>query len=182
MIRILATALIALSLTASGAFATSLFELVERDGIFYKKFTDEPFTGKLDEGAWRGAFKNGKIEGPWFSYHDNGQIRYKDEEREAPRVEHWENGQVGYKGAFKNGKHEGPWVVYHDNGQLADKGEFKNGKFEGTWIAYYDDGQLWSEGEYKNGKFEGPWVMYWSNGYKWPELSGTYRNGVRVSD
>ena len=134
MIRILATALLALCLTASGALATTLVELVEHDGIFYKKFTDEPFTGKLDEGEWRGAFKNGKFEGTWVRYHDNGQPLYKDEEREAPRVEYWENGQVGYKG------------------------------------------------EFKNGKLEGPWVMYWSNGYKWPELSGTYRNGVRVSD
>jgi hypothetical protein len=72
MIRIVATALLALCLTASGAFATSLIELVERDAIFYKKFTDEPFTGNLDEGAWRGEFKNGKFEGPWVMYWSNG--------------------------------------------------------------------------------------------------------------
>jgi hypothetical protein len=72
MIRIVATALLALCLTASGAFATSLIELVERDASFYKKFTDEPFTGNLDEGAWRGEFKNGTFEGPWVMYWSNG--------------------------------------------------------------------------------------------------------------
>ena len=76
MIRILATSLLALCLTASGAFATSLVEFVERDGIFYKKFTDVPFTGKVDEGAWRGALKNGKREGPWVGYNSDG-TRYK---------------------------------------------------------------------------------------------------------
>ena len=50
MIRILAAALLALSLTASGAFATSQDDLVMTEGLYYKKFTDVPFTGKLDEG------------------------------------------------------------------------------------------------------------------------------------
>lgn len=74
MIRILATALLALSLTASGAFATSMDDLVERDGLYYKKFTDKPFTGVVDEGKRRGAFKNGKEEGPWVYYYENGQL------------------------------------------------------------------------------------------------------------
>jgi hypothetical protein len=50
MIRILATALLVLCLTASGAFAMSLDDLVKVGGLYHKKFTDEPFTGKLDEG------------------------------------------------------------------------------------------------------------------------------------
>ena len=45
MTRIPTTALLALCLTASGAFATSLYDLVVREGGYYKKFTDEPFTG-----------------------------------------------------------------------------------------------------------------------------------------
>jgi hypothetical protein len=92
MIRILATALLALSLPASGAFATSLGELVYTDGIYCKKFTDVPFTGKVNEGWARGAFKNGKREGPWDGYYTNGQLEYK--------------------GECKNGEPEEPWVVY----------------------------------------------------------------------
>jgi hypothetical protein len=49
MIRILATALLALCLTASGAFATSMDDLVLVGDVFYKKFTDVPFTGEVDE-------------------------------------------------------------------------------------------------------------------------------------
>jgi len=111
MIRTLATALLALSLTASATFATSLYDdLAETGGLWYEKFTDVPFTGKVDEGLKRGAIKNGKREGPWVAY--------------------WENGRLWYKGVLKNGKREGPWVAYWDNGQLQSKGAFKNGEKE----------------------------------------------------
>jgi len=34
-------------------------DLVERDGLIYKKFTDTPFTGKVT-GKEQGSYKNGK--------------------------------------------------------------------------------------------------------------------------
>jgi hypothetical protein len=77
MIRILATALLALSLTASGAFATSYDEVVWTDGLAYKKFTDVPFTGEVDEGLRRGEIKNGKVEGLWVGYYSNGRVEFK---------------------------------------------------------------------------------------------------------
>ena len=36
-------------------------DLVETDGLFYKKFTDVPFTGKVT-GKEQGSFKKGKKE------------------------------------------------------------------------------------------------------------------------
>jgi hypothetical protein len=114
MIRILATTLLTLSLTASGAFATSQDDLTKTDGLWHKKFTDVPFTGKVDEGTARGEIKNGIFEGPWVGY--------------------WPNGRVEFKGTFKNGL------------------------------------------------FEGPWVWYSEDGTKWEPLSGTYRNGEKISD
>ena len=62
-------------------------DLVEREGIYYKKFTDVPFTGKVDEGLVRGSFKDGKREGYWVTYQEN-----------------W---QLGSKGHYKNGFWEG---------------------------------------------------------------------------
>ena len=46
-------------------------DLVERDGIHYKKFSDVPFTGKS-----QGSFKNGKRYGPWVSYNEDGTVRH----------------------------------------------------------------------------------------------------------
>ena len=48
-------------------------DLVRRDGIYYKKFTEVPFTGKTT-GQLQVSFKNGKLHGPWIRYHDNGQL------------------------------------------------------------------------------------------------------------
>ena len=133
-------------------------DLVERDGLYYKKFTEVPFTGKVT-GRGLGQIKNGNKEGPWEFY--------------------YENGQVEEKGDYKNGKREGPWVYYYSNGQLVSKGTYKNGKEEGPWVYYWDNGQLGSKGDYKNGKREGPWVDYNRDGTVDEENTGTYKNGVK---
>lgn len=50
--------------------------LVERDGIYYKKFTDVPYTGKVT-GKEQGSYKNGVMEGEFVSYYDNGKLQEK---------------------------------------------------------------------------------------------------------
>ena len=42
-------------------------DLEERDGLYYKKFAEVPFTGKTT-GKIQGSFKNGKTHGPWVGY------------------------------------------------------------------------------------------------------------------
>ena len=151
-----------LAAAPSWSEGTSLDDLVKRDGLFYKKFTEVPFTGEIDEGLSRGYLKNGKLKGPYVSYYLDGQLKNK--------------------GDYKNGKPEGTWVFYHDNGQLKNKGAYKNGKQEGTWVAYHDNGQLSSKGDWKNGKQEGTWVAYWNNGTVNNAFTGTYKNGEKISD
>ena len=99
----------------------TLDDLVKTDGLFYKKFTDVPFTGKIT-GSEQGKIKNGKKEGPWVVYHDNGQL--------------------SRKGDFKNGEEEGPLVVYYENGRLSFKGNYKNGEKDGPWVYYHEDGTV----------------------------------------
>ena len=48
-------------------------DFVQREGFFYEKFTDVPFSGKVT-GSKQGSFKNGEQEGPWVSYHGNGSV------------------------------------------------------------------------------------------------------------
>ncbi len=149
------------------------YNLVETDSLYYKKFTDVPFTGKV-MGSERGRFKKGKREGPWVSYHDNGQLYWK-------RI-------------YKNGEFEGRWVRYFPNGQLKEKGDYKNGRGEGFWVYYDENGQLERKGNYKNGLREGPWEFYDEDGKEklstggyyglndswWRSVSGTYKNGEKV--
>ena len=84
--------------------------LVRREGIYYKKFTDVPFTGEV-EGSNQGKFKKGKKEGSWKIYNINGQLFFK--------------------GDFKNGKKEGSWKNFYSNGQLMVKRDYKNGRIHG---------------------------------------------------
>ena len=70
-----------------------LDDLVRRDGLYFKKFTDVPFTGEVNEGLERGRFEDGKKDGPWVRY--------------------WDNGQLFYKETYKDGEPDGPWVRYY---------------------------------------------------------------------
>ena len=83
-------------------------DLVKRAGLYYEKFTATPFTGEV-EGRWRGSMKNGKPEGSWETY--------------------WDNGQLSLKGNYKNGKRKGSWESYHEDGSVKEKytGTYKNG-------------------------------------------------------
>ena len=107
-------------------FGETMDDLVKRDGLYYKEFTDVPFTGKTT-GATQGTIRNGKREGIWVEYHDNGQLRSK--------------------GTLKDGKWDGPWVQYHDNGQLRSKGTYKGGEKEDDWVYYSSDGSVVETGD-----------------------------------
>ena len=111
---------------------TTMDDLVERDGLYYKEFTDVPFTGDITDKTTQGTFRNGGKEGPWVEYQDNGQLSYegtyKDGIQEGPWVQYYEDGQLSYKGTYKVGKEDGPWVHYYPNGQLSDKGTYKDGE------------------------------------------------------
>ena len=80
-------------------------DLVKRDGLYYEKFTDVPYTGDVT-GDEQGSFKNGKREGAWVSY--------------------WENGQLRRKGNYKNGNKDGAWVSYNED-------ETVNKRYTGTY-------------------------------------------------
>lgn len=83
-------------------------DLVERDGLYYKKFTVVPFTGNITGKKTQGTIKNGKKEGLWIYYYSNGQL--------------------SYKGTFKDGKKDGTWIECHRNGQLRLKVTYKDGE------------------------------------------------------
>ena len=96
-------------------------DLVERDDLYYKKFTNVPFTGEIS-GIQSGKFKNGKRDGEWFYYHENGQLKTK--------------------GNLKDGKQDGLWEQYYGNGQLKFKGIYKDGKIDGLEEHYHKNGRL----------------------------------------
>jgi hypothetical protein len=83
-------------------------ELVERERLYYKKFNNVLFSGKVT-GKSQGRIKKGKRNGPWVFYYDKEKL--------------------SSKGIFKDGKEDGPWVFYRSNGTVWElfTGTYKNG-------------------------------------------------------
>ena len=86
------------------------------------------------------------------------------------------------EGLIVGGKQEGLWVYYHDNGQLGSKGTFKNGRAQGLWVYYHDNGKLERKINWKNGLMDGPSFGYHRDGTVDKKFTGTYKNGLKVSD
>jgi antitoxin component YwqK of YwqJK toxin-antitoxin module len=65
-----------------------------------------------DDGSlsYKGSYVNGKREGYWEFYHENG------------------TGMVVYKGSYVNGIKEGVWEWYHPDGEFWHKELYKNGR------------------------------------------------------
>ena len=106
-------------------------DLVKRDGLFYEKFTDMPFTGNVT-GKKQGKIIEGKPVGEFLTYYESGQLKEK----------------INYK----DGKKEGEGLWYYENGQLEEKVNYKEGEKNGEWLNYYDNGQLVRTRIYKDGK------------------------------
>ena len=133
MRHILASIVLIVLLFSTLALGETMKDLVVMDGLYYKKFTDVPFTGKVT-GEYQGSFKDGKRDGPWVSYYYNGQLKwkgnYKDGKVDGPFVSYWDNGTVQSQGTSKDGEMEGPWFSYNKDGTVDENwtGTFKNGK------------------------------------------------------
>ena len=86
-----------LSPSVSWSADVSFDDLVKRDGLYFEKFTDVPFSGDV-VGYTQGKMSKGKRDGEWLFYTENGQLYYKTN--------------------YKDGKLEGEDLTYDDNGQL----------------------------------------------------------------
>ena len=101
-------------------------QLIEQGGIYMEKFSDEIVNGNVyqmsdDIIIPLGKMKNGKKDGLWTGWDDNGQKRSK--------------------GTYKDGKWDGLWTLWYDNGQKMYDGTFKNGELL-SYIAYLENGTI----------------------------------------
>ena len=96
-------------LTSSVGWSLEFKDLVKRDGLYYKKFSEVPFNGKV-EGKSQGFMKKGKKEGSWVYYHVHGHLKSK--------------------GDWYDGQKDGDWIGYNNDGSIWKKltGTYKNGK------------------------------------------------------
>ena len=81
-------------------------DLTERDGLYFKKSSEIPFTGEL-EGRYQGKMLDGKREGLWLTYSPEGNLWFKKN--------------------YVNGIIDGISFMYHMNGQLRSKSLYDMG-------------------------------------------------------
>ena len=81
-------------------------DLTERDGLYFKKSSEVPFTGQV-EGRYQGKILEGKRNGLWLTYSPEGNLWFKNN--------------------YINGIIDGDSFMYHMNGQLRSKSFYDMG-------------------------------------------------------
>ena len=155
--------------------------LLTRDGLFYKKFSNVPFTGTINEirpqTAEEGNQPTKQVDGTHI------EANYKDGKLHGQYTSYFDNGQLSRTGKYVNGKKHGLWSFYYSNGQLSKKGEYQRGQKIGVWDSYWINGNLYTRGEYTLGSkgTHGRWLDCEIDGQVRDFTSGTYQNGRKVS-
>ena len=127
----------------------------------------------------KGYYKNGKVDGLWEEYFEDGQLsirkNYKNGILDGLYENYHENGNLEEIGYYNNGKKDGLWEIYFEDGQIAHKWPFKNDSFDGNVESYYKNGKLSFKGNYINREEDGIFYWYYENGQK--NRIRNYKNG-----
>ena len=151
-------------------------DLVLKEGIFYLKDSDIPYSGNVIYESNKyinqsGELKNGKKVGLWIDTYNNSGILERKREYENGKIKdglrknyHW-NGRLWNSVNYTNSKMNGLWEEYGDDGRLRSKVMMVDGKAEGLWVVFHDNGQIYYSHNYKNGiKKDGIFSTFFDNG------------------
>jgi YD repeat-containing protein len=131
---------------------------------------------------------DGKREGKYESWHDNGKQaqvgEYEDGQQTGEWVSYHENGDVSFKRSYTRGEINGVAVSYYKSGAKRIEGTFAEGYAEGPWTEYYENGKVSTQGEAYTSwhnelygpKKTGPWKWYHENGVL--SLEGSYEQDI----
>lgn len=84
-------------------------------------------TAPTQDDHCKGEKKDGKREGVWKCYYDDGKLQSE--------------------GGYVADQKEGIWKIYHSNGQLAGVGPYVKGAEKGKWTFYDEAGKVLMEVE-----------------------------------
>ena len=161
----------------------------QRDGIFYEKGKEKPFTGKgityFENGnkfisnVYKKGVINGKNEFWYMSGKKQVEVMIVNNYRNGILTAWYENGMKLTQGEYKNGKEEGEHIWWFENGNIKEKGSFSSGVKDGKWEKYHENGQKQSEGILKGKwKREGKWENWDENGKS--IRTANYKGGVLI--
>ena len=149
--------------------------LLVRDDVYVKKFSDEILNGEVFKmfGEMKvplGNMKDGKKEGKWADWYENGhkkqETTFKDGKPDGLMTGWYPHGQKWREETFKDGQKDGLWIEWHENGQKRLEGNYKDGKQDGLWTYWYENGPKKEEGTWKDGKQDGKHTQWDEKGIK----------------
>ena len=96
----------------------------------------------LDHIKFRTHYSNGKLQGLWEEFNENGQLKSKrnfnNGKQHGPCEEFYQNGQLRYRVNFNDHDRDGrPWEKF-----------YRDGRRVGPWEKFYEDGRLQSRGNF----------------------------------
>ena len=87
--------------------------LIDKRGLKYHPDTKELYSGKAFKNRmggkkeFEGSYKDGKKDGLWTDYYENGQksseLTYKNDKKDGKWTYWYEDGQKKWEGTYKNG-------------------------------------------------------------------------------
>ena len=135
---------------------------VLREEIYANGIENGTMTEYSDSGTVisKGEYVDGLEEGPWV--YQLGDIKmegsYKEGKRDGVWKYYYDNGNLNFEGKFLDDNSDGKHIFYWDNGKVKEEGFYIMGKREGDWYRYDYDGTLFLTTTYKNGieiKYDG---------------------------
>lgn len=151
-------------------------KLVVKNGLFYLKGQDQPFTGRSIQRFSNGKvrtesrFLKGKRHGKFRSWYSTGRKRFvnrfKNGKRDGACIGWYENGQIKLSTNFKKGKARGMWIKYHWNGKKAEEETYAQDLRQGDRIQWYSSGEKKYQSSFRNGTLHGTMTSWYDNGQK----------------
>ena len=121
--------------------------LVERDNFYYEVNSKVPFTGVGINARKVSKFQNGKLNGIRMSYYDTDKLKlyekcnFKNGKAEGLYNCYHENGKLSVEANKKDDKWDGLYKTYHKNGNLKRKGNYKSNWPSGIQEQYHENGE-----------------------------------------
>ncbi len=133
-----------------------------------------------------GKYINGKKEGKWIEYNNDGSIHsilhYEDDKLDGECIEYYPNGNISTKCMYVDNKKFGKYIKYYENGNIKIEQNYFFNVLNGKSIIYYPNGNIMIIEYYKNNHLNGKYIYYYPNGniseityYKDNNKNGEYK-------
>jgi antitoxin component YwqK of YwqJK toxin-antitoxin module len=156
--------------------------------LVFSVFAQEVYDGHLNmvdkegrkQGTWKlydddgnlkfyGEYLNGQPVGALKFFYPDGSakaiVTHSDNGRVVHTRNYYNNGNPMASGKYISQKKDSTWLYYNEeDSTLSAEENYTGGMKEGLWKTYYPEGQVAEEITYRQDKKDGPWVQYFTDG------------------